>query len=125
MKYSLLVLSLLFSKVGFAAESCEVIGKVAAVIYVYCPAKMSIDEIGKVAKSYSEIHFNKAMNQIHIHIFNNKKNTPKDTNVFMKMSDAAVDKYQVAIAAVNKNTKHISFQCYNKGKLKDCIDKFK
>lgn len=119
-KAFVLVTVLVFQNYSMAASKCEVVGKVAAAVYVYCPKEMLIDDIAKEAKLLSVDHFNHQMNQVHMWIFNSKKHTPKNSKAYDKMPDADLNKYLVAITGINKNTNHKSFKCWNKGNLKDC-----
>jgi hypothetical protein len=88
---------------------------------------MKPEDVATVVKSYSEIHFNKQLNQVHIHVFDDRKPTPKDTNQFMKMSDDAIDKHRVAEYSVNKNSGYVSYMCMKKRSvgIKDCKELLK
>ncbi len=95
-------------------NQCEVKGTPGSVVYAYCPKFLHPEEIANAVLEFSKTHFNNQTNQIHVHIFNDKKITPATSQEFNKMSDANLEKTHVAVYDLNKNTGYNEYQCKKK-----------
>jgi hypothetical protein len=122
-KFNLSILSaVFFSNLAVAGEQCEVIANQAAAVYAYCPAETSPDKMSEFAAATRDKYMNQKLNQVHVYLFDSKNRTPKTSNAFFKMSDKDVEKHQIGILDVNKNTGHKQYLCRkSKGKkLENC-----
>ena len=118
---------LLLSTTAHAVETCKVNGKTAAMVFVYCPASMKIEDVTTVLKSFAEIHFNKQQNQVHLIVFNDLKATPQSTGGLMDLSDELDAKHRIGEYSVNKNNGFIEYMCARKkgAKMVKCNDLLK
>jgi hypothetical protein len=110
---------------GTSSGGCEFVAIDAAAVYSYCDLTAPPEKIAESAVQLGQKYFNKKMNQVHVFLFNNKNKTPRTGMQFAKMSDSDVEKHQVGIYNLNKNSGYSQFLCKKpKGKSLEKCDSY-